>query len=289
MHSDDAKTFLVGLPDVRHDLPFSPGLMHKLFAQTGENSLASLNQVAETISKDQGLTAKILAVANSAFYGLQARVSTVQRAAAVLGLAEIRNIVVAFGIRALSRKFPLPKSFNLLDYWKHQFCVATVAKELARRAGSPDVANLFTAGLLHDLGKLITALYRPEDWQAMEDLAKVKNLPAHKAEDEYWGLDHGVIGSLVLKSWDFPPDLYEPVNWHHSPRLAGVFSGDAAMLGMADAIARRIFDGVDSDPDAEEQIIKTCQQFGLDPQEILAQAGELLNDESIDKVVHLLV
>ncbi|MGE4290895.1 MAG: HDOD domain-containing protein [Desulfovibrio sp.] len=289
MHSEDAKTFLASLPEVRHDLPFSPGLMHKLFAQTGENSLASLNQVAETISKDQGLTAKILAVANSAFYGLQARVSTVQRAAAVLGLAEIRNIVVAFGIRALSRKFSLPKSFNLLDYWKHQFCVATVAKELALRAGNPDVANLFTAGLLHDLGKLITALYRPEHWLAMEDLAKVKNLPAHKAEDEYWGLDHGVIGSLVLKSWDFPPELYEPVNWHHAPRLAGVFSGDAAMLGMADAIARRIFDGVGSDPEAEEQIIKTCAQFGLDPQEILAQAGELLNAESIDNVVHLLV
>lgn len=289
MHSNDATAFLSQLPDVVHDLPFSPGLMHKLFAQTGESSMASLEQVAETISKDQGLTAKILAVANSAFYGLQARVSTVQRAAAVLGLAEIRNIVVAFGIRALSRKFPLPKSFNLLEYWKHQFCVATVAKELARRSGTPDVANLFTAGLLHDLGKLITALYRPQDWEAMEDLAKVKKLPAYKAEDEYWGLDHGVIGSLVLKSWDFPPELCEPVNWHHSPRLAGVFSGDAAMLGMADAIARRIFDGIGSDPEAEEHIIKTCELFGLDSDEILVQAGELLADDSIDKVVHLLV
>lgn len=289
MRQDDAKTFLAQLPEIRHDLPFSPGLMHRLFAQTGESSLASLDQVAETISKDQGLTAKILAVANSAFYGLQARVSTVQRAAAVLGLAEIRNIVVAFGIRALSRKFPLPRDFDLLDYWKHQFCVATVARELARHAGSPDVADLFTAGLLHDLGKLITALYRPEDWKGIQALARERELPAHKAEDAYWGLDHGVIGSLVLKSWDFPPELYEPVNWHHAPRLAGVFSGDAAMLGMADAIARRIFGEGDGDPEAEECIVKTCEQFGLDPQEILAQAGELLDEDSIDKVVHLLV
>ncbi|MDD4732515.1 MAG: HDOD domain-containing protein [Desulfovibrio sp.] len=289
MHSEQAKNFLAELPEIRHDLPFSPGLMHKLFAQTGEDSLASLDEVGDTIAKDQGLTAKILAVANSAFYGLQARVGTVQRAAAVLGMAEIRNIVVAFGVRALTRKFPLPKEFDLLNYWKHQFCVGSVARELGKRAGTPDTANLFTAGLLHDLGKLITALYRRDDWLAMHALAVEKSLPDHKAEEEYWGLDHGVIGSLVLKSWDFPAGLYEPVNWHHSPRLAGVFSGDAAMLGMADAIAHRIFDGGQADDEADQHIAKTCEQFGLDPEEILEQAGELLSDESIDRVVHLLV
>ncbi|SKA74546.1 HDIG domain-containing protein [Paucidesulfovibrio gracilis DSM 16080] len=288
MHSEHAQRFLVELPDIRHDLPFSPGLMHKLFAQTGENSLASLDEVGQTISKDQGLTAKILAVANSAFYGLQARVSTVQRAASMLGMAEIRNIVVAFGVRALTRKFPLPKEFDLLDYWKHQFCVASIAKELGRRAGTTSTDNLFTAGLLHDLGKLITALYRRDDWTAILALAREKEMPFYKAEEEHWGLDHGVIGSLVLKSWDFPAELFEPVNWHHSPRLAGVFSGDAAMIGMADAIAHRIFDGVATDPEAEEHITKTCERFGLDPQEILSQAGELLSEESIDRVVHLL-
>ncbi|MEF2145207.1 MAG: HDOD domain-containing protein [Desulfovibrionaceae bacterium] len=288
IQSEEAKSLLSMLPELRHDLPFSPGLMHRLFAQTGFDSLASLQDVAETISKDQGLTTKILAVANSAYYGLQARVSTVQRAAAVLGLSEVRTIVVAFGVRALTQKFPVPKDFNLLQYWKHQLCVGTVAKELARRAGNKEISNLFTAGLLHDLGKLIIALYRPRQWQEIERLRIVKGLSPIKAEEQYWGLDHGIIGALVLKSWDFPPELYEPVNWHHSPLLAGVFSGDAALLGMADVIARRIFDDIEDEAEAEQHIRKTCEQFGLDPVEIMAQASELLEDESIDQVVHLL-
>lgn len=290
MTHDAAKKFLSELPGIKHDLPFSPGLMQKLFVQTGSRSMASLGDVAETINKDQGLTAKVLGVANSAFYGLRAEVTSVARAVTVLGMSEIRNIVVAFGIKALTEKFPVPKGFDLLAYWKHQFYVAMIARMLAKKGGDRDADGLFTMGLLHDLGKLITAMYRPEVWQSVEVIRMDEGLSCIEAEDKYWGLDHSVVGAMVLKSWDFPEMLVEPVNWHHSPMQAGDYKVDASFVCMADAMAHKLFDGqgVMSDEAYEALIEDTCEKFGLDRDEIINQSEDILNDESVDHVVHLL-
>jgi putative nucleotidyltransferase with HDIG domain len=220
MNHDRIQQFLSELPRMREDLPFSPEVLKRLFFQTGNGSMASLEDVGETLSKDQGLTTRILSLANSAYYGLQAEVQAVPRAAAVLGMAEIRNIVLALGVNGLTNKYKTPGEFNLCSYWAHQFLVAMVAKELSHMVGVGNPDNLFTVGLLHDIGKLIKALKRPEDWEAIHDMAEDGEMSDSEAEEEYWGLDHAVVGALVLRSWDLPDDLVEPVNWHHSPALS---------------------------------------------------------------------
>ncbi|MBN2139714.1 MAG: HDOD domain-containing protein [Desulfovibrionaceae bacterium] len=286
MFHDQAQKLLIELSNIKHDLPFSPVLLQKLFVQTGERSLASLEDIAMTVSKDQGLTTKILAVANSAFYGLQSQVTSVGRAAAVLGLKEIRNIVVSLGIRTLTRKRPVPEEFKLLDYWKHQFFVALIAKSMAQ--GMPDINsdNMFTAGLLHDLGKLIVAMYRPERWVEINALAAKLGLSDSEAEDRYWGLDHGVVGSLTLKSWDFPPELCEPVNWHHSPELAPEFKAEASLLCLADGLAHCMIDPKGTYVQAVETV---CAGFGLDPAAVEADAAEVLDEAAVDHFVSMLV
>ena len=189
MNQEKIQSFLRELPKMRDELPFSPEVLKQLFVQTSGGSLASLEDVGETLSKDQGLTTRILSLANSAYYGLQAEVQSVPRAAAVLGMGEIRNIVLALGVSGLTDKYDMPEDFDLDEYWKHQFFVAMIAKELSRMTafGNPD--NLFTVGLLHDIGKLITAVRRPEDWQAIHDLAESEEMFDVEAEDQYWGLD----------------------------------------------------------------------------------------------------
>lgn len=281
MNREKAQRFLAELPGVRNDLPFSPVLLQKLFMQTGESSVASMQQIAETISRDQGLTAKLLAVANSAFYGLQAQVTTVQRAATVLGLREIRNIVLAIGIRALGGRRPVPREFDLAAYWRHQFFVALASKTLAGDCGlDPD--QLFTAGLLHDLGKLIVAMYRPEDWKEIHQLAAVRSLPDAVAEDLYWGLEHGVIGGLVLGSWDLPPEIAEPVNWHHAPALAPFFGREASVIGLADAL---VHSGGDLDGPWAGTVQPLSLALSLDPGGLREQAVRTLADETVDQFV----
>ena len=242
MSHERGQQFLLQLPSMRHDLPFSPTLFERLYRQTGDASHISLENLAETISQDQGLTAKALTLANSAYYGLQSEVRSISRAVAVLGLNEIRSLVLALGIGAIAKNPKIPKAFDITRYWKHQISVALAARDLARPMGAPDADSLFTAGVLHDFGKLLTALHRTSDWLAIEELRRAEGLPCYKAEQRHWGLDHGLIGGMVLKSWNIPEELCEPVNWHHAPTRAPAQRRQALVLCVADAMVLSLDD-----------------------------------------------
>lgn len=273
MSHDRGEAFLAELPSIRHDLPFSPALMDQLFSMTGEEATASLDDIAKTIARDQGLTAKILTMANSAYYGLQSEVRTVGRAVAVIGLNELRCLVLALGVNTLAKKHELPREFDMTDYWAHQLGVAMAAGLVARRLGGLDADNLFTAGVLHDLGKLLTALHRPDDWRAIQTEMATTGLSYHEAEDVYWGLDHGLIGAMLLNSWNLPRELTEPVNWHHAPSHAPEARREAIILCLADALVHHL--------EAPEAILpcpwrNILQKLRLEPEAILDELSREL-------------
>ncbi len=285
MNQEKIQSFLQELPRMREDLPFSPAVLRKLFVQTGASSMSSLEEVGKTLSKDQGLTARILSLANSAYYGLQAEVQSVPRAAAVLGMSEIRNIVLALGVSGIISKYDMPSDFDLTAYWQHQFLVAMICKELSRmrEVGSPD--NMFTVGLLHDVGKLITAMRRPDDWQAIQEIIESKEMFDSEAEEEYWGMDHAVIGALVLKSWDLPADLVEPVNWHHAPALAPEHSTESTLISLADSAAHAV-----ADPEGPyvARVEALCSEMEMDMMNVMETSEELVESEDIEQFVRLL-
>lgn len=291
MNRTAALDFLAGLPALQLDLPFSPAIMTRLFSQTGERSTVPLESIAATIEKDQGLTVKVLGVANSVYYGLQSQVGTLSRATAVLGLNEIRSIILSMGLKALAASQPLPPDFDLSVYWRHQYTVAVLARSLAADAGDPEPDDLFTAGLLHDLGKLIIALHQPEHWLAIEALIEERELTPSVAEDLYWGLDHAVIGGLVLKAWDFPAALVETVNWHHAPDLAGQFQTRATLIRVADALVR-ILSGDDYDIQTTEHdlvVEQGCELFDFDCDELAERCEEISQDEEVEHFLTLIV
>ncbi|GFK92770.1 hypothetical protein NNJEOMEG_00597 [Fundidesulfovibrio magnetotacticus] len=273
MSQERGQQFLLDLPGQRHDLPYSPALLTTLYSQTGQGAATPIEEIAETLSRDQGLTAKVLTMANSAFYGLQQEVTTVGRAIAVLGLNEVRSLVLAVGVKGLTSVKGFPKDFPLAPYWEHQLSVALVARRLAPAMGGLDGDNLFTAGVLHDLGKLLTALHRPDDWRAIEALAAERAIPYSEAEEEYWGIEHGVLGSMVMGAWNLPADLTEPVNWHHAPMHSPGHRRQALALCVADAVAH-----VAVNPDA----LVACpwrevlHKFNLIPEDLLAEVKALL-------------
>lgn len=242
MSQEHGQQFLLALPGLRHDLPYSPVLLTTLYSQTGQTSSTPLDEIADTLSRDQGLTAKVLTMANSAFYGLQQEVTTVPRAIAVLGLNEVRSLVLAVGVKALTQNKNFPKEFAVSDYWQHQLTVAIIARHLAPLMGGVDGDNLFTAGVLHDLGKLLTALHRADDWRAVDALTREHRVSYSEAEEDYWGIEHGMLGSMVLGSWNLPEEITEPVNWHHAPMHSPNHRREALVLCVADAMAHVIAD-----------------------------------------------
>ena len=272
MSQERGQQFLLELPNLRHELPYSPQLLDTLYNQTGLDSDTPLDAIAETMGRDQGLTAKVLTMANSAFYGLQQEVTTVARALTVLGLNEVRTLVLAVGVKALTQDKNFPKDFNLKSYWEHQLRVGLAARMLAPLMGGLGGDSLFTAGIHHDLGKLLTALHRPDDWRIIEELAAARPLAYSEAEEEHWGLEHGVIGSMVMGSWNLPVALTEPVNWHHAPMHSPSHRREALALCVADALTHSM---------ADPQAVVRCPwrevtaKFHIDGDDLLAKTQAL--------------
>lgn len=274
--------FLSQLSRLRNELPFDPSLLRNLFAMTGDSSMASLDEIAGVISRDQGLTTRILTLANSAFYGLQSQVTSISRAVNVLGLKEVRNLVLALGVNALIAKHGVPTEFDIRLHWAHQLRVAAAAQYLAKNlpqteSPAPDPSMLFTAGLLHDIGKVIVAMHSPEDWQAIRS-AMADGTPANQAEDAHWGLEHGLIGGMVLNQWNLPQQLSEPVNWHHSPDICEDFPCEARLLGLADSLVWFLEAGETRNSTGWET---AAEGLGFDSGSIGPAVDAVVNDESL--------
>jgi putative nucleotidyltransferase with HDIG domain len=273
MNQTRGQQFLVDLASLSLELPYEPQRIQALYQKTGPNSAVSLEEIATMMGKDQGLTAKVLAMANSAYYGFQQEVTTVSRAVTVLGFNEIRTVVLALSIKALTSRKNFPKDFDIQAYWEHQLMVALISRSLASHMGIHGGDDLYTAGVLHDIGKILTAMHHPDDWRSMEGLAQSKDIPYFEAEQEHWGLEHGLIGSMMMAAWNLPSDLTEPVNWHHSPVHSPHHKSQALVLCVSDAMAHVI---------AGSQAALICPwrellaKFRLDPDEQIEQAKALL-------------
>lgn len=236
MNESRGYAFLEELPTLDKKLPFDPHMLQMLFSMTGEESTASLADIADAVSADQGLTTHILAVANSAYYGMQAEVTSISRALSLLGLAELRKIVLLQGFDNMASDLLQPDVFNYQSYWEHQVAASDIAGLCAKKLGM-NADDISTAALLHDIGKLFTAILRPEDWKAIEATAKQDEMPFHKVEDAYWAVDHCLVGAMVLNSWNLPKELTEPINWHHSPEFDPDHKDFSLILELSDVLA----------------------------------------------------
>ncbi|HBW14726.1 MAG TPA: HD family phosphohydrolase [Desulfovibrio sp.] len=278
----DAQGFLDELARKPPKLPFDPGLLREVLKLTSDDSRAPANRLAEVVGRDQALSTRLLRMANSAYYGLQSEVPSVQRAVAVLGMAEVRALILAVAASGIAGRRNLPATFDLSGYWRHQLCVAACCRMLARRVSPGEADVLYTAGLLHDIGKLLMAGLCPDAWQAVQALMAEEHLETAEAEERHWGLDHGVIGARLLSYWDLPPALTEPVNWHHAPQYAGAYERNAQLLNLADRLLLMYERGDGVMPVTLADDLAT---FGLDAHVMAADLSVLLEGERIGQLV----
>jgi HD-like signal output (HDOD) protein len=142
--------------------------------------------------------------------------------------------------------------------------------------------DMFTIGLLHDLGHLVTAGYMPEDFAKVVEIRDTKTIAMADAEMLQFGLDHGVIGAMVLASWDLPPTITEPINWHHAPDKAPGFIKEAALLCVSDALARKF-----EDPDylVRDNWQELVQDLGVEVEAVSTLLAELAENEATKQLL----
>lgn len=213
------------------DLPSLPAVVVELLA-TMEQEDVDTHLLAARITLDQALTAKTLRLANSSFYGLQSKVTTIAQAISVLGFHSIRTLVTAC---TLTASFAPPRGgeFDFQAFWRHAIASAVCARVLARRLRvNPDTA--FTAGLLHDLGTLVLATLFPADYARVTAWQRQHDCTASPAEHAIFGIDHADVGAALAAHWKFPRQIQAAVADHHV-RLAndGVAPADLTTVVQA--------------------------------------------------------
>ena len=262
--NEKAQAYLSGRAENAPELPFEPTLLPGLFASTSSAAMSSTAHVAALVERSQGLASRVLRLANSAYYGMQTEISSLTHAIRLLGLNEVRVIVLQLGVASAIRKLNLPKYYPFQEQWEHQLLTANLGKAMAKaipatafstESASPD--DIYAAGLLHDVGKMLIAANCPDDWQAINDLAACEEIPFYQAEEDYWGIDHSVAGARLVTFWGLPPRLTEVVGWHHAPRHAGAeFKNATSILAAANILSHyplAALTGGDAEPDDADE------------------------------------
>lgn len=190
---------------------------------------ATAHSVARCLLQDQALTTRVLRLANSAFYGMQRKVSSPDEAVVVLGMRSVRNLAMIASTYNWIDKPLLAYSLEPKSFWEHSIGVAVASQVVAQQAvpGARDLA--FVCGLLHDLGKVALSAWLERHSVAMSSLAVRLNVPIDQAEQRVLGFDHQQVGSRLAEAWNFPKALVDSIGHHHGPNEA---SPDTAMADV---------------------------------------------------------
>lgn len=210
-----------------------------------EDSDVDTNVLAHEVAQDQALVARVLRLANSSFYGLQARVGSLREAVMVLGFRNVRAAVVAIVVTRcfVARNVP---GFDFVTFWKHSTAVGIAAREIARRCRRPeDVA--FTAGLVHDIGVLALLSVAPAEMAEVLAYGRQHGCKIRDAERALLGIDHSEVGACLARQWQWPASLGDSIALHHEPDDATADSL-ANLVHLADVTVRAL--GVAGDASA---------------------------------------
>ena len=186
--------------------------------KTVEDPRSSAQQLHKIVSHDPALVTRILKVVNSAFYGLPGQIGSVERAIVLLGLNGIKNIAVAASLGQLFRGAQLCDGFAAKDLWTHCIAVGVVARDLAKNMKLNIADEAFLAGLIHDVGILISLQVTPEKLREVCQAAKAGNEDFCELERKIIGLDHQQLGMGLAEHWKFPRACQLVAGYHHQPQ-----------------------------------------------------------------------
>lgn len=215
--ADDALQLLVSK---LQSLPSLPTLYTELIAELQAPD-PSIKKVGDIISRDLGMTPKILQMVNSAFFGIRRHISSPTEAVSLLGLDTIVTLAITVQIFSQLDRARVP-GFSPDALYAHSQRVALFAKRIARAEGADSKVfnDAFTAGLLHDVGQLVLVANQPEQYTEVLRLAQTEQFPIDRAERQVFGATHAEVGAYLLGLWGLPTAIVEAVAFHHLPGLS---------------------------------------------------------------------
>lgn len=249
-------------------------------AELAQASDTSVTELGEVIIRDPNLTARLLRLVNSPYYGLRGEIDTVSRAVMVIGTQELYSLVIAItAVRSFSM---IPNGLvNIDTFWRHGIYAGLIARVLARRCHVLHPERLFIGGLLHDIGSLILYHRLPEISRNLILAANGDEEVLHEAERQELGFSHADLGALLLASWHIPITLQDAIRWHHCPGEATIARLEAAILHVSNVLANRsgiggFCENTRDDGFVDERALRIIglSSSEIDASGVIAEAGE---------------
>jgi HD-like signal output (HDOD) protein len=235
MHVADPVKIIAGI----EDLPTLPRTVLKI-TELVNDPKSSAKDLARVITDDQVLTARLLKLVNSSFYGFPQRISTVTAAIVLLGFDAIRNLLLTTSVFDLFTSKNRKNRSDLEKFWDHSLGCAVGAKVIGNHLRHDKIEELFVSGLLHDIGKIVEIVFLPREFSQVAEAVRNKNVLMITAENEVLGYNHAELGKLLGERWNLPVKLVHVIAHHHQPHFAGSFAMEAAIVHLADIFCRAL-------------------------------------------------
>lgn len=253
------------------DLPPVPRTLQEVFHSL-DSITTSAKTLEEIIKKDPVLTAKVLKMANSPYYGVHGEINSISKAIVLLGFDEIRNLVIGLSVTAtFSRQFKI-KNFSTNDLWFHSIGVAYCSKMLGERCDGMEPDELFTIGLIHDLGRFLMPFYFVKELEQAVSMSEQMGIGLIEAEERL-GISHAEIGAFLAILWQLSDLVVTTIRYHHHPKGAGQHSRTASVIYVADQLVQKIGQGWNLDYKNTKLFVPKV--LGLNATDIKAIAREL--------------
>jgi len=251
------------------DLPTLPKVLDEV-SRLVKDPDSSTEQMAKLIAMDQVLSAKVLKMVNSPIYGFPGRISSIHHALVLLGFNVLRGVIVSTSVMDIMNQ-------NMVGLWEHSVGCALASSTIARHVGLKDVEDVSVAGLLHDLGKVVTAIQLPELKTGVEAMVKVKDMTYLDAEKALMGFGHDRVNAWIADHWKLPPSIKEGMSYHHKPQLARLYPEAACCVHLGDFMVRVFEYGSGGDDNVlylEPDALKKLKLKPADLETILDQLSE---------------
>lgn len=226
----DRRSEIIHIIKDTRSLPTLPGIISRL-SSLAEDGKVSVDEMARVVTSDQVLSAKVLKLVNSPFYGFSGRISTVSKALILLGVNVVKSLAISSSIFEIMEK-------NIVGLWEHSLGAAVAANIIARKLNLPEREEISTAALLHDIGKVIIKIKLEEDYEHLIKVIKEKELPMIDCEKELFNIDHAEIGEWLGKSWLLPEKLIEPIAFHHNVEKSIMQRAKTAVVHVSDVLVK---------------------------------------------------
>lgn len=270
------------------DMPILPDRINKIIS-LAEDPYSTVEELEKEILTDQGLTSKILKLANSTYYGYARRIDTVSEATVLLGAQAIKSLALASAVSEYLVK-ELPGGYGLEKYelWNQSQSCAIISRFIAKKLKYPKAEQAYIAGLLRDIGKTILNYYVAKEYQTIINKVDTEGKTFIEAEEEILGFNHGEVGAKIAEKWNFPLSLVESICYHHSPELSKEDPRLVSIVHIADSITMMLGVGIGNDGLSykfSDFVLETLNIEGEVIESIICESVDYLNDNDSFSIV----